>query len=462
MALLFLAAFEELAIATVMPRIADELHGHSVYSLGLAAPMATAIIGMVVSGAWSDRRGPRGPFWFGSVVFGAGLLVAGLAPEMTTFVIGRLLQGLGAGAINVTIYVLVARLYPMHLHAKIFGLFAACWVIPSLIGPFLAGAVAQAFSWHWVFLGVLVLAAVACLTMVPSLQRLPSEEDPMPDGAGQDGASGTSPGADSAGGIRKIVIDVSRAAVIAFAVLSVGFLGDWGVWRYVVLAVVVAFILVLIKPLLPKGAFLLAIGLPAVIVLRGLLAAADFGAEAYLPLLFNKVYGLDLTLSGLALTVSAISWALASWAQGKFFEAWNDRSLLTFAVAFVLVAIGGVAVCTVLQLPVWIIVVFWAISGFGMGLAYPRMSTMVIRLSPRNKQGFNSAALNMSDSTGAALGVAGLGTLQHGAAVGPLAAIFFVATVVAGFAWFVATRTGQGGGRDVGQGEVRVDSNPES
>lgn len=133
-----------------------------------------------------------------------------------------------------------------------------------------------------------------------------------------------------------------------------------------------------------------------------------------------------------------------------------------FSVAFVVAAIAGVAVCTALQFSVWAIVVFWAISGFGMGLAYPRISTMVIRLSPRNKQGFNSAALNMSDSTGAALGVAGLGTLQHGAAVGPLAAIFTVATVLAVFAWFVATRAGRGGGREVGQGEVQVDSDPKS
>jgi MFS family permease len=454
MSLLFLAAFEELAIATVMPRIADDLHGHSVYSLGVAAPMATAIIGMVVSGAWSDRHGPRGPFWFGSTLFGAGLLVAGLAPEMTTFVVGRLLQGLGAGAINVTIYVLVARLYPMHLHAKIFGLFAACWVVPSLIGPFLAGAVAQALTWHWVFLGVLILAGAACATMMPSLKRLP-DEDGMPDGASPDGADGTSAGAAS-GGVRKVVIDVARAAVTALAVLSIGFMSGLGVWRYLILAVVVAVILMLIRPLLPKGAFLLAIGLPTVIVLRGLLAAADFGAEAYLPLLFNKVYDMDLALSGLALTVSAITWAVASWAQGRFFDTWNDRALLTFAVGFVVAAIAGVAVSTMLHLPVWIIVVSWAVSGFGMGMAYPRMSTMVIRLSPRNKQGFNSAALNMSDSTGAALGVAGLGTLQHGATVGPLAAIFTVATLIAAFAWFAATRAGRGGTRDVGQNEAAI------
>jgi hypothetical protein len=48
--------------------------------------------------------------------------------------------------------------------------------------------------------------------------------------------------------------------------------------------------------------------------------------------------------------------------------------------------------------------------------------------------------------------------MQHGAAVGPLAAIFAVATLVAAIGWFVATRTGNGRDREVGQGEVQVDS----
>lgn len=443
LSLILLAAFEELAMATVMPRIADDLHGHQFYSLGLAAPMATAIIGMVVSGGWTDRRGPKGPFWFGSSMFGLGLLVAGFAPNMTFFVAGRLFQGLGAGAIQVTIYVLVARLYPMHLHGKIFGLFAACWVIPSLIGPFVAGAVAETFTWHWVFLGVFILAAAATGVMLPSLRRLPSE-DSNSDQAGEPN--------------RGMTGDLARAAIIACAVMCIGFLTELPIWGYLVLAALLALVLFLIRPLLPPGAFKLSLGLPAVVVLRGLLAASDFGAEAYLPLLFNKVYDLDLTLSGLALTAAAITWALASWAQGVYFDAWHDRAILTLATGVVALAIAGVAICTAVQLPVWTIVVAWGISGFGMGLAYPRMSTMVIRLSPRNKQGFNSAALNMSDSTGAAVGVAGLGVMTHGSDLGPLVAVFSIAALVAFFAWYVSTRVGTGSGRNVGQDPVPDDA----
>lgn len=431
LSLMFLAAFEQLAVATIMPEVADELDGQRLYSLALAAPMCTAIVGMVGSGAWSDRRGPRGPFWAGGAFFTAGLLVSGLSSDMIVFTVGRVLQGLGAGTISVTIYVLVARLYPQSLHPKIFGLFAACWVLPALVGPFLAGVIANVWSWHWVFLGVVALVAGAASIMIPSLRRLSDEERP---------------GAEALAGMRPVGPDLLRAGCIALAVLIIGFSGHIPGWGVAILAVLTGAVLLLIRPLLPPGAFALALGLPAVIVLKGLLAAADFGAEAYLPLLFNKVYGLDLTLSGLALTAAAVTWAFASWAQGRFMAEWHDRPLLTLAIGIVVCSLGGLALATAALAPVWVLIACWGVGGLGMGLAYPRMSTMVIRLSTRDNQGFNSAALNMADSTGSALGIAALGVMQRGAELGPLIAIFAVATAVGLGAFAVTRRVGGGGG----------------
>jgi len=434
-ALIFLAAFEALAVATIMPVVTEKLHGENLYALALAAPLATGIVGMVGAGGWSDRRGPKGPFWWGGSLFAAGLVVCGLAPDMLAFTIGRVLQGFGAGAINVTIYVLVARLYPPLLHARIFGLFAAAWVLPSLVGPFLAGAVTQLVSWHWVFLGVVALVAVAGGVMAPSLRRLPPQ-DPVPDDAG----TGTAGPVAS----RALVPDLLRAAVIAAAVLALGTLGREPGWGAVVLVVLVALVLLLLRPLLPSGAYRLAHGLPAAIILRGVVAAAYFGAEAYLPLLLNRVYGLPVTLSGLALTTAAITWALASWVQGRFLTGTGDRRLLSSATAVVLGSLAAVALATGLRAPVWVIVVCWGVGGFGMGLAYPRLSTMVIRLSRPEQQGANSAALNIADSTGSAMGLVALGTLQRGEALGPLVLILSLCAGLGGLATFVARRSGAG------------------
>lgn len=425
--LIFLAAFEALAVATIMPVVADDLNGQNLYALALAAPLATGIVGMVGAGGWADRRGPKAPFWIGGILFALGLMVCGLAQDMITFTAGRVLQGLGAGAINVTIYVLVAKLYPPHLHARIFGLFAAGWVLPSLIGPFLAGAIATVFSWHWVFLGVVALVALAAFLMVPSLARLPEHERPT---------------GEALLGLRPLGPDLLRALVIASAVLVVGFVGKTPGWGVPVLAVLIALVLVLIRPLLPPGAFRLGLGLPSAVVLRGIIAAAYFAAEAFLPLLFNKVYGLDVALSGLALTVAALTWALASWVQGRYLVKRPDRSLLIGAVAIVFASLVGVALATAAHWPVWVIVVFWGVGGYGMGLAYPRLSTMVIQLSAPNRQGFNAAALNISDSTGAALGLAALGVLQRGAELGPLVLILSLCAVLGGLGVLVARRCG--------------------
>ena len=115
-----------------------------------------------------------------AVVFGVGLLAAGLAPGIEVFVAARFLQGLGGGAITVTLYVLVARIYAPVDHPRIFGAFAAAWVIPSMIGPTIAGVVAETVGWRWVFLGVVGLAAAATAMLRPALRDVTDRPEPSP------------------------------------------------------------------------------------------------------------------------------------------------------------------------------------------------------------------------------------------------------------------------------------------
>src|SRR3954468_7332921 len=152
--LIFLAAFEALAVTTIMPTVSADLDGRAWFSAAFSATLAASVVGMVAGGLWSDRTGPRLPLLASVAVFAAGLLLAGLAPGIELFVAARFLQGLGSGAMTVALYVVVARIYAPVDHPKIFGAFAAAWVIPSMVGPSIAGIVLEAFGWRWVFLGV--------------------------------------------------------------------------------------------------------------------------------------------------------------------------------------------------------------------------------------------------------------------------------------------------------------------
>src|SRR5690606_6495768 len=171
-ALVALFAFEALAVATAMPTVARELDGLKLYALAFGGTLATSVIGMPLSGRWSDRSGPAGPLWSGLGCFLVGLLVAGFAITMPMLVVGRLLQGLGAGALIVALYVMAGRGVPDALRPKVFAAFSAGWVVPSLIGPALSGLIVQHAGWRWVFLGVPILAVPAALLLRPALRRI--------------------------------------------------------------------------------------------------------------------------------------------------------------------------------------------------------------------------------------------------------------------------------------------------
>ena len=78
--LVFLSAFESLAVTTIMPVVTTDLNGRALYSLAFSATLAAGVIGMVLSGAWADSRGPARPLLTAIGLFALGLAIAGTAP----------------------------------------------------------------------------------------------------------------------------------------------------------------------------------------------------------------------------------------------------------------------------------------------------------------------------------------------------------------------------------------------
>ena len=388
-ALIFLAAVQSLAVTTVMPIVSDDLNGDTLYAVAFAGTLATSVIGMVAVGAWSDRSGPKAPLYAAVALFLIGLVIAGLAPTMPILVVGRLIQGLGTGGQTVALYVVVARVYPPQVHGRVFAAFSAAWVVPSLIGPFLAGAVTEYLHWRWVFLGVAALTLVAFTLIALRLHATPLHTDEPQDG--------------------KVGPRLACAVAVAIGALALSLAGELGSWSVLLVAASVLIIGFAARPLLPPRTLLSGRGLPSVVLMRGLIAGALFGAEIYVPYLLIAEYDFSPTWAGLALTAGALTWAAASDVQGRVGDRIGNAriTLIGSALLFTSLVVAGAVAWGHLHPAV--LIVGWAFAGAGMGLMYPRLTVLTLAYSTPQNQGFNSSALSISDAVGAAASIAAMG-----------------------------------------------------
>ncbi|MEH0937314.1 MFS transporter [Micromonospora psammae] len=400
-ALVSLLAFEALAVGTAMPTVARALDGLALYALAFGGPFAVGVLAMVLSGIWCDARGPRAAMWTGVVLFVAGLLLAGSATAMGVLVVGRAVQGLGSGLLSVALYVVVGQAYPEELRRRVFAAFAAAWVVPSLVGPAVAGLIVEHLGWRWVFLAVPVVAVPAALLVQSGLRTLDVRAaDRTPAGA------------------------VARIGWAAAAGVSAALLHHGGQQRGALAVPLVVLALVGLAcsapRLLPPGFLRAARGLPTVVGLRGLASAAFVGAEVVIPLMLSRERGFSPTAAGLVLSVGALSWSLGSWLQGRLPSPRSSATFPRVGLACITAGTAIVAVTVSPAVPVALGVAGWALAGAGMGLLYPSLSVLTLALSAPGEQGRNSSSLQLGDSLFAATALALTGAvLAAGATPGP-------------------------------------------
>lgn len=416
-------AFEAMAVTTVMPTISRDLEGFALYAVAFAAPLASGVVGTVAAGAWSDRRGPAGSLVASLVLFTVGVLTAGLAPSMDVFVAGRVVQGLGTGALIVSLYVVVGVVYPPQLRPSIFASFAAAWVLPSLFGPAIAAFVAETVGWRWVFLGIVGLVAVAAVLIAPVVPglRATSDNEPAP---------------------RSRMI---WAAVAAVAVLAVELAGSEASTVGVLGAVAsIVVVLVSVRALTPTGTLRAGRGLPSVIGTRGMMSAAFFSMQAYIVLVLQVRWDLTPGHAGLVLTVVGVVWAAASQLQARLRRRLSSERAMVIGTAMLLVATALLCLAVLIDLGPVVAGAAFVLAGAGMGLGFTRTSVAMLAASTDRDRGFNSSAITIADSIGAALSLSLCGTAfaaAERANVDPFLTVFGLAAIAAVGSLGTASRT---------------------
>ena len=343
-ALVTLGAFENRAVLTVLPTVAEQLGGLWLFGPASAAPMISFVLATAVAGTWADRRGPLQPMYAGLGLFVLAQATMGLAPSMPVFVAARVGGGLAEGLIDVGLVVLMARALPEELRAKVFAAFAAAWVLPSVLGPSIAGVLAERFGWRTVFLLALALVVPACALLRPAMAQT---RDALPE-----------PSRWTPGERRQVV--AAGVVALALALLTVGgSLPTRAGWLPLAgLAASLVGLLLLIpatRYVLPAGVLTAAPGIPAVIALRGLLAAAFGLVGAFIPLMLTAIHGFRPAAAGISLTVTGVFWAAGSQIHGLDAVQRRVSAVRRLQVGFSLIATGvlGPVLLSLHLAPVW-------------------------------------------------------------------------------------------------------------
>jgi MFS family permease len=416
-------ATESLIVTAIMPVIVRDIGGLSFYGLAFSAFFLAGLASIPTAGWAADRHGPALPFALLITLFLAGSVVAAVAPTMVVLVIGRLLQGYGAGAQLTLAQGTIARVYPAAARVKVLSLMSAAWVAPGLLGPPLGALIASTVGWRWAFAAVVAPALVACVLTYPSLRTLgptlsPARPGESPAEAGRGGA----PAADGRAPIRWPV-QVALGAGLVIAGLTAA---TW--WGAVLVLAGVPTVIVALQHTLPPGSLRARPGLPAIVAAGYLLNVAFYSASSFVPLVLTHVRGTSVAAAGLAVSGGAVAWTVGVWVNTQLVDR-LPRSRLVAAAALLLgVGVAGFA-ASLFGAPLALCYGGWLAAGFGMGITFNTFSLNAMALAPRGGEATAMGARNLSANLGTATGT-GIGgaaiAVSSAAGVGLRPGLIFV------------------------------------
>jgi len=422
----FMSLFDVFVVNVAAPSIRTDLHAsNAALELVVAGYSFTYAAGLVTGGRLGDRFGRRSLFILGMSLFTVSSALCGLAPDETTLIVGRLLQGIGAAAMVPQVLALISVIFPPAERPRAFAMFGVTIGLGAVSGQVIGGVLLNAdlfgLDWRPIFLVnvPIGLVTIALASRLLSESRASRYERLDPVGLG----------------------GLTVAIGLILVPLTLGRDEGWPLWTWLALAggVVALGLFGAWEARLARagGAPIVP---PAVLATRrvfaGLLTSAGF-------FLFFGSFLLAFTLflqqgqhrsplnAGLVFAPLGVTFAVSSVLARRLVARYGAR-VLTVGTTISFLGVGGLTLLLAQQgigTSTAGMVPLLMVAGVGNGLTIPSLVATVLSGVPGDIAGAVSGVLTTTQQFSASLGVAGVGTLffselsSHGPADGMLAAL---------------------------------------
>jgi EmrB/QacA subfamily drug resistance transporter len=389
----FMAALDSLVVTTALSTIRHDL-GISIEMLQWvvnAYNLSFAVL-LLSGAALGDRFGRRRMFAAGLAVFVAASAGCAISDNASWLIAGRALQGVGAALLMPLAMALLSAAFPREERARALGILGGVTGLALIVGPVVGGAIAEGFSWQWIFW----INVPIGLVLIP-LARLRIPE---------------SYGAGTALDIGGLVLASGAAFATVWAVMH----GNNVVWahRQVVAALIagllltVAFVVFELRtqaPMLPMRLFrfpAFAAGIAASL----LFYAGMYGVLFFLPQFFQTAQGFGPLGAGLRMVPWTATLFVFAPLGGRIVSRLGERMLVVGGLLLQALGMAWIAIIAAPDAAYVSLVAPMILAGAGVSLAMPAAQNAVINSVATSEIGKASGAFNMFRFLGGALGIA--------------------------------------------------------
>jgi len=397
MAANFMIAIEATIVSTAMPQIVAQLGGLALYSWVFAAFLLTQTAATVVFGKLSDLKGRKAVMLSGIGIFLLGSILCGLAWSMPSLILFRLVQGIGAGAVQPVAMTIVGDLYSVHERGRIQGWLASVWALSAVAGPLVGGLIIQFWSWAWIFWMNLPIGLLAAAGFWFCLHEKASRARGRIDH------------------LSAAVFTLAIAAVMAdLTALSTASRTETGIVTAVAGAAVAAFIIQERRSPEPMIALSLWGRRPIAAVNASSLFAGMvmIGLTTFLPVFVQGVMGRPPLVAGFALSAMVLGWPIGATLSPRLWGRFGLRTILRTGAA--LIPLGAlVFVFLKPATPPLVAGCGSAIVGFGMGLSSSASIVLIQGIVEWSERGSVTASYLFARTLGSAFGATVFGAVLN-------------------------------------------------